>query len=230
MAIHQPNYLPWLGYFHKILTCNVFVFLDHAQLPMGRSYVQRVQILHRGQPYWLTVPLQKKGKQFQTIKEAQCVSDQDWRRDHLKTIEITYQHHPFYGEILLELQDVFFNAGQHIAEMNIELITRLATKLGAACMFVRSSDLNVAAYHKSVLLAEIVKAVGGTHYLHGGGGSNYQERKEFDERGIVLMNQHVENLTYRQWGMDAFVGGLSIVDCLFNLGYDETRNLLLPHV
>ncbi len=121
VAIHQPNYLPWLGYFDKILRCDVFVFLDRVQMSV-QSYTQRVQILSRGIPLWLTVPIRKKGLFGQSIAEVECNSLVPWRRKHLGTIQANYGREAHFREVFQDLKGVFEAAPDRLAALNEELI------------------------------------------------------------------------------------------------------------
>ncbi|MBU4273943.1 MAG: WbqC family protein [Planctomycetes bacterium] len=68
IAIHQPNFFPWLGYFHRVSRVERWVFFDHVQVPRGKSWVSRNRILLAGTPAWLTIPIEKGGEDFQTRK------------------------------------------------------------------------------------------------------------------------------------------------------------------
>ncbi len=57
MAMHQPNYVPWLGYFHKLARCDMFVHLDTVQFPRGQSFGARNRIKTPNGVAWLTVPV-----------------------------------------------------------------------------------------------------------------------------------------------------------------------------
>lgn len=225
VAIHQPNYLPWLGYFDKILRCDVFVFLDQVQMSV-QSYTQRVRVLNQGAPTWLTVPILKKGLFGQEIRDVDCNSTLPWRRKHLGTLQASYGRHPHFREVFPDLSDVLISAPDRLGALNEHLIRFVAERLGARCRFVCGGELGVGDRRASELLAATVRAVGGTTYLYGGGGTKYQEAEPFESAGVALEAQRFEQRSYAQVGCMAFIPGLSIVDALFNLGYEGTRLLL----
>jgi hypothetical protein len=226
VAIHQPNYLPWLGYLHKTLRSDVFVFLDHVPLSQGRSYTQRVQVMGPGGPAWLTVPVRKAGRSGQPIAATALDDTSGWARKHLATLRQQYGKHAAFGEVFPLLEDLLPRPWGSLGEMNVALVTALAHGLGAPCRFVRSAELPVAGLGKSELLAAITRAVGGTVYLHGKGGAGYQELDAFAGHGVELRAQAFGHPSYPQRGRAEFVPGLSVVDCLFNVGFAETRALL----
>ncbi len=221
VAVHQPNYLPWLGYFRKILACDVFVFLDHVQLPQGRSYVQRTRILNRGREQWLTVPVAKSGKGLQRITDVRCDEGQDWRERHVRTLEAAYGSHPHFKETMALLRDLMLAKGVKLAEHNIPLVKETAGLLGAKCRFERSSGLECGELAKSDLLIDIVRKLGGDTYLHGKGGLEYQEEGKFAAAGIELKQLGFEPFVYPQEGAAGFVPGLSVIDCLVNIGIEQ---------
>ena len=79
VAIHQPNFLPWAGYFHKMSVVDVFVLLDDVQLSNGKTYSSRTRILAPAGPAWLTVPVRDKSR-LPLIAEARIDMSMRWRR------------------------------------------------------------------------------------------------------------------------------------------------------
>jgi len=79
VAIHQPNFLPWLGYFDKIARCDTFIALDDVQLVRGKSYTCRAKILSQGNELWLTVPVLNKSDKI-LIKDSKVDNKQNWKK------------------------------------------------------------------------------------------------------------------------------------------------------
>jgi WbqC-like protein family len=230
VAVHQPNYFPWLGYFDKIMRADVFVLLDHVQMSRGhgrnRSYTQRVQILGHGRPTWLTVPVSKGHGSDQAISETFPDSQADWRRMHLVMLERCYEKHPAFDEVFLQVRAALTSASGSLADINAHIIGVLAGEIGAPCRFVRSSALPPMGTRKTELLVEVVRAVGGTRYLYGKGGAQYQDNEAFRHAGIEPIAQEYVQPTYPQVGSDVFIPGLSILDCLFNIGLRKAVSYL----
>ncbi len=226
VAIHQPNYLPWTGYFHKMFSCDLFIFLDDVQFSR-QSYTQRVQILSQGRPHWLTVPVLRSGRSGQLITETQCNAATAWKRKHVATLRASYGGHPFFADVLAVVEAALCGTSNNLAEINIGLIQALAAALQAPCRFARSSHMNVAATDATGRLVALVCAGGGSSYLHGRGGLQYQDEALFRASSIELIPQAFTPRPYAQKGSDGFVAGLSTVDALFNLGFSGTRDALL---
>src|SRR4051812_18140902 len=89
VAIHQPNFLPWIGYFYKVLKCDRFVLLDDVQFTRG-GYTNRVNIKFGKGPDWLTVPIKKQGRFGELVREVELQPDQRWRGKLVQTLKASY--------------------------------------------------------------------------------------------------------------------------------------------
>lgn len=214
VAVHQPNYLPWCGYFAKMLSSDVFVFLDDVQLPQGRSPVSRAKI-GRGEAgdQWLTVPVTKHGRP--AIRDV-CFADPHWAKRHLKTLEYTYGRARFFEEIIELTRPVYEDPGAHLSLANQWLIERIARYVGWEGEFVRSSD-KPSSKSADERIAELVVAMGGKRYISGAGGMKYQDPETYARMGIELVVHTYHPKPYERSGSQ-FVPGLSIVDALFHCG------------
>ena len=224
IAIHQPNYLPWLGYFAKIARADVFVFLDDVQYSKG-SYTNRVQIARGGAPVWLTLPVQH---EFGAAISDMAIARADWSRAHRDILRQAYGRAEFFKQVWQELELWLDKATGGLAAVNAGLIEVIARRLGLAARFVTSSALGIAADDADVRLAAIAArlAPGGT-YLSGAGGAKYQAETIFSAKGITLSYSTFKPEPYPRSG-DPFIPGLSIVDALFHLGFDGTAALVRP--
>jgi hypothetical protein len=225
-AIHQPNYIPWLGYFFKIAHSDKFVFLDNAAYSCG-SFVNRNSIKTPNGPAWLTIPVLKSGRFGQLISEVETSNIEPWARRHLATLQSNYGRAPYFKEIFGLLEPYYRSATddrKSLSDFNIQVICSIATYLHVNTQFIRASELNVLG-HKTELLLDICRVVGATTYLAGAGGKSYQEDEKFENAGITPLFSSFSQRSYPQL-FGGFVGNLSIVDVLMNCGYLGTRRLL----
>jgi hypothetical protein len=227
-AIHQPNFLPWLGYFDKIAKCDVFVILDHVvNNPRTAIITKRVQILCNKQPYWLTVPLKHPaGNDFLVPINRMVINNNErFKEKHIKTIELNYKKHPFYDEVR-PLLDHFYESGSDLlADRNIAFIKAVCSQLGVDREFVLSSDLDCNS-SSTEMLAEICEVVDANVYIHGTGSAGYQDNSILEKHGIKPEPQDFSHPTYSQISSPDFVAGLSIVDAIMNCGIGQTGMLL----
>jgi hypothetical protein len=223
VAIHQPNYLPWLGYFAKMAASDVFVLLDDVQFSKG-SYTNRVQIDRAGTPAWLTLPIRHS---FGATIGQTTLAREDWARSHLDTLKQSYRRAACFDATWREFEATLRAAKGSLAEVNAHLVRWLAAQLGLATRIEMSSNLALAGDLESdARLAEIVAhmAPGGT-YLSGAGGAKYQTEATFAARGVSLAYSSFNLVPYGR-GSSPFLPGLSIVDALFHLGPDKTATLI----
>lgn len=226
VAIHQPNFLPWLGYFDKIRRSDVFVVMDNAQFSKtGGTWTNRVQMMVGGDPGWLTVPIVRSYHGYRAINEMEINDRTPWRDKMLRTIEQNYRRALYFGEVFPAVRELVELPTTDLAEYNRTAIATLCRALQFMTPLVLGSTLN-AQGRATDLLVSMVTAAGGNAYLAGGGASGYQEDERFQEAGITLVYQRFEHPRYAQFNSREFRPGLSIVDALMNCGFDGVRRLL----
>jgi len=227
-AIHQPNYIPWLGYFFKIAYTHKFVFLDVVAFPRGGSFVNRNYIKTQNGPAWLTVPVLTSGRSGQLIREVKLHNLRNWTDRHLRTLRSNYGRAPYFKETFALLEPHYRGNnvdGQLLADFNIELICSIAAHLGICAQFVRASELSVLG-QRTDLIRDICQAIGATTYLAGTGwAKSYQEDTKLEDAGITPVYSRFSQPRYPQL-FGEFVENLSIVDVLMNCGHLGTRRLL----
>lgn len=226
VAIHQPNFLPWLGYFDKIARADCFVLLDDAQQQKkGGSYTNRVRMLVGNEPAWITVPIDRSYHGVREIREVEIDESRPWREKVLRTIEQSYARAPAFAEVFPLVTELVERRDPNLADYNCAAVERLAGALGLReTEIVRSSSL-AARGEATERLIELTRAAGGTAYLSGGGASGYQDDAAFGVAGIELLMQGFEHPRYRS-GDGGHPDGLSVVDALMVLGFERAGALL----
>lgn len=225
-AIHQPNYIPWLGYFFKIAYADTFVFLDVVAYSCG-GFVNRNSIKTPNGPAWMTIPVLKSGRSGQIISEVETDNTHQWAERHLVTLRCNYGRAPYFKETLALLEPnyhIIAGNRRSLAEFNIGMICSIATYLGLSAQFMRASELSLSG-HKTDLILDICRAIGVRTYLAGMGAKSYQEDEKFAAAGITPVYSPFSQREYPQL-FGEFVGNLSVVDVLMNCGYSGTRRLL----
>lgn len=222
VSIHQPNFLPWIGYFYKIVKSDIFVFLDNVQYTKN-SFINRNKIKIPQGDIWLTVPISFKFGQL--INEVKINNKTDWREKHLKTLEMNYKRTYFYEDVFKIIKETYYLKNwQNLSDFNISIIKTITSYLGLNKSIIKSSSLDVQG-KSTKLLIQIVKKVGGNAYLSGFGGIKYQEEELFKKEGIKLVYYNFTSPIYKQlWSK--FIPNLSIIDLLFNYG-KKSINVIL---
>jgi hypothetical protein len=219
IAIHQPNYIPWLGYFYKIYQADTFVFLDTVQYSNKGMhdfhYIKNPQGRFR-----LKTPV--KVAFGDSISAVQLNNALNWRESHLKQIEVNYKKAPFFKDVFSDLSELFEVNDILMADLNSRIIEFIARKFGINTKFVKSINLNVETLDKSERIYGICNALNAKVYYSGTGAAVYQNEVDFNQRGIELKYSTFKPFEYPQFWGD-FESNISIIDYLMHCGYDWGR-------
>ncbi len=228
VAIHQPTFFPWLGYFNKIARADLFIVLDNVQFSKkGGTWANRVKLLINGQPAWVTMPVVRNYHGVRTYSEMLIDDSTPWREKLLKTIHTNYHRAPFFEEVAPRLDELVNKSGVGLTDYNLSAIISLTKAFGIdVSKIILGSTLKVQG-NATDLLVSMVKAVNGTAYLCGGGAGGYQEDDKFAEAGLELIYQNYKHPVYEQTNASEFIPGLSVIDVLMNCGFARTRELIL---
>lgn len=216
VTIHQPNYIPWLGYFSKIKQCQKFVVLDIADYTRN-NFINRNKIRTKGGWAYLTIPIEHAyiGRQ---IRETQLPADARWCEKHLRSVRMNYARAGYFDSYMGSLESAMRNALKKgsLSAFNMELVGYLLKEFGIETEIVLSSELPIdATKTKTELLIEILDAVGAKRYLTGRGSKEYLDEKLFGKIGLEYHN--FVHPVYRQ-AFDGFQECMSAIDILLNEG------------
>jgi hypothetical protein len=215
IAIHQPNYIPWLGYFYKIYQSDIFVFLDDAQF--SNQGMQNYHYIKTPQgSYRLKIPV--KGKFGDLIKEIKTRDELGWKKKHLKSIEMNYKKSKYFEEIFPGYSSLILDEYDGLADLNISIIIHICKKFGIQTDFALSSKIGLNSKREQKVL-DICSTLNGTIYYSGTGAKAYQKEENFKECGIELRYSEYFPFEYPQlWG--DFQSNVSVIDYLMNCGYN----------
>lgn len=213
VAIHQPNFFPWLGFFEKMRQVDVFVLLDNVPFTKG-GYQNRVQLKSKDVSQWLTVPVMTKG-QFGQLTNAVCINNKiEWKKAHLKTFSNLYGKAKYFENVYRDVEDIYSYEQNKLVDITIPGILYVKDKFGLSAKVYLASELAVSG-KGSLLLANIVKAVGGSVYLSGPSGRKYIDETTFNAANIEIQYHEFHVFEYDQVSLP-FISGLSSLDYLFN--------------
>lgn len=223
--VHQPQYFPYLGFFHKLAQADIYVVMDSVEF-MRRGMQHRNKIkTHQGEQ-WLTVPVFHQEKQL--INQVQIDTELPWARKHWGALKTNYTPAPYFDLYAAELEPILFQDWQSLCELNLALLKWVMQVLDVQVSIVKLSDLKVEG-RKSELLIQACKAVEADTYLSGSGGKQYMDLSLFEAENINVIWQEFTHPTYEQLFPElAFISNLSILDVLFCCG-PETQKFLPIH-
>jgi len=225
VAIHQPNYLPWLGYFHKLNKADVFVILDNAQLP-GKGLANRNYIKGKdGKKVLLTVPIKKTKGVLSTYNDAVPDYSKQWQKEHLNKIKDAYYKAAYFEERYAQIEAVLLNNFDTLSGLSIAFIQLVVDLLTINTKMVLASSLANNNLLKNERNIDLCLQMGASTYLSGQGAKKYNDEKLFDQQQVNIIYQNFESPIYKQLGQE-FIPNLSVLDVLFNVPLDEMNKLI----
>jgi len=211
ITIHQPDFMPWLGFFDRWEKSDLFVVLDDVQF-LRRGWHHRDKIKTSNGIQWLTVPVNKKGLYDQQIKNVVISNHSNWKKKHLNTVSTAYSKAPNFQFIFNEYSKVLLSDYSLLIDLNMNLLYSFSKILEIKTPIIFSSHLNEHST-KTKRLVNIVKKCGGNTYLSGLGAKDYLDEELFENEGIKVIWQQFEHPQYSQLH-GKFVEKLSIIDFL----------------
>lgn len=180
VAIHQPNFFPFIGFFHKLYRADAFVFLNDVQISK-QSYTQRVKIPSG----WLTVPIGK-GQSHRSIEDVKIQGNQFWKIKILDKLENDYKQSPYFNQVHEMVSKVIVDSEDSVQRLNLSSIIAVASFLGIDTSHYMSSHLNYDPSHNPTQrIVNILKALNSSTYLTGPGGIGYMDTTILTYHGVV---------------------------------------------
>lgn len=224
VVIHQPDFLPYIGFFHRLLYSNLYVILDDVQfVGSSRGLTNRDKIRTQQGEAWLTISVNKVSRNTK-INNIKINYDVDWRSRNLNLIKQNYIKSQFFSEIYPVVEKLYSNNFVYMVDFNVSSIVMLMDFFGISVDMIYSSSLN-ATRAKSERLVELLTMVDATHYLSGVGAKAYHCNKPFEDANIEVMWQSFSHPEYSQLHKN-FIPYLSSIDMLFNCGIEKSREIL----
>lgn len=221
VAVHQPQYLPWAGYFDKIDRVDQFVVLDNVQFKKN-EWQNRNKIKTAQGWQWLTVPVRYKYPE--RINEVEISGTVRWQHKHRKAILSNYRKAPYFQYMAPFLEDVFAHSWGLISDLNIHVVRGLAKLLGIGTPIHVASELGQFAEDPDERLIAITGHFGADTYLAGGGGKAYMDLEKYKANGIEVIFQDYTHPVYNQL-FGEFEPYMSVIDLIFNHGSDSLKIL-----
>ena len=224
LSAHQPHYLPYLGFLHKITPCDQFVLLDNVQFEKN-GWQNRNKIRTNEGWMWLTVPVLMKGKLGQQINEVVINNEVNWQTKHWKSVYHNYKNAPYFKEHEAFLKEMYTRSWEFLVDLNEFNLRYFTDELEITVPIARGSEFNFER-KKNDLLLEICERLGADSYGSGsGGGLEYMDLEKFKANRVNHLSQEFNQPTYPQQ-FEPFVPYLSALDLLLNCGHPRVNDLL----
>lgn len=217
VAIQQPQYISWIGYFNKIARSDLFVYFDDCQYE-DRGFQNRNLVLNHGKLRWLTIPV--KGKKRINIDEIKIDNREGWRRKHLDILRLNYSNFFYFGSNWDKINQIYSKRFLKLVDFIIDLDDVICGILDIKTKRIRSSQLGIRGVESTKKLVAICKKVGADVYLSGSGGIQYMQPSEFRKNNI---NVEWQKLTGKYISQKE---NPSILDFLFRYGEEEVKKII----
>tara|TARA_R110002096_G_scaffold94635_6_gene212933 strand:- start:30879 stop:31556 length:678 start_codon:yes stop_codon:yes gene_type:complete len=214
VSIHQPAYLPWLGYFDKVSQADLFVYLDTVQYQKN-SFQNRNKIKTSTGPIWLTVPIKKSNIFQSTLQKTEIDNQINWRKKHINSIVTNYSKAPFFDLINNEFLSFYDREWEYLSDMCYEMLVWFMQILNINTRIIKSSQLGSIEGNKSLLILNICKTLNASTYLSGALGRDYLEEETFLDNSINIEYQDYDHPEYSQL-YNTFEKNMAAIDLLAN--------------
>jgi hypothetical protein len=218
LAAHQPQFLPWLGYFDKMARADAFVLLDDVQFKKN-EWQNRNKIWSREGGHWLTVPVVH--GHLDEIRAVKLDNTSAWRKKHAATLQQTYSRAKHFKEGWELWRPMYETRAETLLEMNLYSIERVREALAIKTPMPLSSTLGVEG-KATERLVNLCRKLGADTYLAGAGGHDYMDLPLFEAAGVKVIFQDYKHPVYEQFG-GPFVSHLAAIDLLLHLGPEAAR-------
>lgn len=216
ISVHQPQYIPWLGYLHKIANSDMFIYLDSCQYK-HREFQNRNRILTKNGELWLAVPVLVKGRRDQLIKDVEINKESDWQKSHWRSIEMAYKKSPYFEEHREFFQKLYLEkTWSFLIDLNISITEYLLKHFSINSEIKIESQVGSKGLSNERII-ELCKKLGADIYLSGAGAKVYIEEGLYQKERISVEYQNFEHPHYEQFNnSNGFKAYMSSLDYIFN--------------
>lgn len=224
IVAHQPDFLPYLGFFDRLITADVYVVLDHVQYVKGsNSWMHRDKIKTPKGEQWVTVSV-KHAPQETAIRDILLVENDKWKKSNIGLLYQNYRKCEYFKEIFPYIENLYSQPYVKFWEFSFASIKMLMELFGIDIEIVFSSDIKPQGKNNEMIV-DIMKKLNSTTYLSGLGAADYYKPEVYEQAGINVIWQDFNHPVYpQQFG--EFIPYLSSIDLLFNCGIEKSRKIL----
>ena len=228
IAIMQPYFFPYIGYFHLIEASDKIVFYDDVNYIKG-GWINRNRILHYKSDFLFTIPVEKASSN-KLIKEVRPIINYDSTNKFFAQIKNTYRKAPYYGEVFEILKAVLSQQYINIADLAIKSITSVYNYLDKDIQWTKSSVFSpeTKGLARADRLIQITKDLYCQNFINAAGGQELYQREYFINKGVNLYFVKSQKVEYNQFGND-FIPWLSIIDILMFNDIESVKEQLAAY-
>ena len=231
VAIHQPHYFPWMGYLDKMAKADKYIVLDEVQLEDRSPMVRNKFLQNNGEEHILGLSIRKKGYREKMTKEIELSDAKDVLAKHSRFIQMNYGKTKGYDEVWPEIEHIFSKDYKYLIELDMDTVYAMRKLFAINTEMILQSDLDYdRSMKKSNLMLALSEAVNADVYLSGRGAKEYMNDEDFIKKSIKVEYQVFSYPVYKQMHSEQFVGNLSALDILMQLGIEDARKVFWDNI
>jgi hypothetical protein len=224
IAIVQPSFLPWCGYFEQMAVADAFVYFDDVQYTR-KDWRNRNRLKSPSGIKFVSVPVRKGRDREMLVKDALINYNHPWQRESIAKITEWYRTAPYFNEIFPVFGDILNNHFEFLVDLNYSLDQAIMGVLGIRTPTYKSSDIPEKSQDRNLKIIDICKHHGADALYDGKSAKAFIQEELFERYGIKVFFQDYKYKPYPQlWG--DFESHLSVLDLLMNCG-PQARDILL---
>lgn len=224
----QPGYIPWIGFFELMYRADIFLIYDTVKFDKN-GWRNRNQIKTPSGSAWLTVPVHSKNEPL--LSDILIDNKINWRKKHLKSIELSYKKSKYFGEYFPQVEKILNQEWKYLNDLNLEFIKFIALsfKINTTLTLLSKTKEKekiekLDKVEKLIKLCQLFKC--NIFYEPAGGKSYLEQKKEnFNKENIKIIFQEIDPEPYSQLS-GKFIPNLSSLDLLFNKG-ENGRDIII---
>lgn len=222
IVIHQPDFMPHIGFFDKLLKADLWIIYDDVQF-LRQGWHHRDKIKTPEGEKWLTLNIHKAPRET-NINSIKLSNHTNWNKKHLDMIKNCYSKASAFSEIYPHIEQLYTVQYDKLIDMNMATI-KLLLKLFNIHIKYKFSSQFITNKTSNERLVELLKHVRASHYISGCGAKTYFHNKPFEDSHIKVIQHKFNHPCYPQIYGD-FISNLSSIDLLFNCGIEHSREIL----
>ncbi len=210
VSFSQPVFLPWGGFFGRLLHSDLMIILDQTQFARGFTYVNRNRLKNPRGEIWITVPVHKKGLGLQTINKLRIFEPERWSQKFFSLLRHYYCHSIYFEETEAQLRTIFNQAGENFCALTAGVNRLLAEKWAIPTTMVEQPE-ETSSLKGCQLLLELARQVGANEVLLPWLADRHLPVEFFTSAGLKIIFLKYQQLPYPQFWGD-FIPNLSALD------------------
>ncbi len=216
ISFSQPVFIPWGGFFARLLSADRMVLLDNTVLARGFTFVNRNRLKGPEGEVWITVPLKRKGRGAQKIKDLEIYEKERWKKKFLATLQHDYGHSVYFKPLLEKIRSAVDKQGYQFLDLALDLLDILRSNLGIDAEMILQSNLKIVG-KGTPLIVSIASELRADEVILPSGSEKAMERGLFEKAGIkVRFLRYAPPQNPQFWG--DYVPNLSALDLLLCCG------------